>query len=522
MKHSVCNCILLLLLSSSSVSATSDAFDIDESTIAGVQSAFAKGTLTSRALVEYYLDQIRTLNPLLHAVVEVNPDALDQADQADREKTAGTAAGGGLHGIPILLKDVIATDDRLNTTAGSLAMVGSAVPRDAAVVRKLRAAGAVVLGKASMSEWHNFRTRNAPSGWSARGGQSLNPYVLLEYVCGSSAGSAIAVAANMVSVSLAAETDGSISCPSASASVVGIKPTVGLTSRAGVIPLSPRMDTVGPICRTVADAVEVLEAIVGYDDERDGDAMKEASRFVPQDGYKQFLKAEGLKGKRVGILRKRFFDFPRDPTKKMAFEAHFATMRQKGATLIDDLEIANMSIILDSRKSGEQAVMLAEFKISLNAYLSELLHSQVRSLQDVIDFNNKHRVEERIDDLGQSTLLAAQETTGLGPVEQRAVANMARLSAEGLERLMKENQLDTVVAPDASATSIFAIGGYPGISVPAGYGERGRPFGIFFGGLRGSEPKLIEIAYGFEQATKARKAPSFLYDGCASTGRVPC
>ncbi|KAG1361929.1 putative amidase [Cocos nucifera] len=351
-------------------------FEIKEATIDGIQQAFNEGSLTSRQLVEYYLDQIQALNPLLHAVIEVNPDAVRQADRADRERRNGDHLKGGLHGIPVLLKDIIATRDRLSNTAGSFALLWSVVPRDAGVVRRLRQAGAVILGKASLSEWANFRTLGAPNGWSARGGQGRNPYVLSADPCGSSSGSAIAAAANMAAVTLGTETDGSIICPAARNSVVGIKPTVGLTSRAGVIPISPRQDTVG-------------------------------------------------------------------------------------------------------------------------------------SLADVIAFNNEHSVEERTEEFGQLIFLAAQHTSGIGPAERSAIANMTQISMKGLERLMIEKQLDAVVTPDANISPILAIGGYPGISVRAGYELDGHPCGISFGGLKGSEPKLIEIAYAFEQTTNVRKPPSY-------------
>ncbi|MQL76401.1 hypothetical protein Taro_008787 [Colocasia esculenta] len=498
--------LMTLLLLGGAVSC--GGFEMEEATVEGVQRAFDRGKLTSARLVEYYLERIRELNPLLRAVIEVNPDALAQARRADRERARQLRIGrrrrGALHGVPVLLKDMLGTRDRLNTTAGALALLGSAVARDAGVVARLRAAGAIILGKASMSEWAHLRSAAIPDGWSARGGQGLNPYNLSADPCGSSSGSAIAVAANMAAVSLGTETDGSILCPSAANGVVGIKPTVGLTSRAGVLPISPRQDTIGPMCRTVADAVHLLDVIVGYDP-RDSEATSNASKLIPRGGYKQFLRTAGLKGKRLGILREPFFSFPAGSVKAKAFEHHFTTLRKMGAVLIDNLEIANASIILDVTKSGELSVLLAEFKLHLNAYLLELPTSPVRSLADVIDFNNKHRVEERMDEFGQPMLLEAQNTSGIGPVEERAIAQMRAYSTNGLEKLMKEQNLDAVVTPDASASSILAIGGYPGITVPAGYD--GAPFGMTFGGLRGSEPKLIEAAYGFEQATRVRKPP---------------
>lgn len=496
-------CFLLLLLLDAS-----RAFELQEATIDSIQHAFAAGSLTSRDLVELYLDRIRSLNALLLAVIEVNPAALQEADAADRERMSGR--GGCLHGVPVLLKDNIATrGDGLNTTAGSFALLGSSAPRDAGVVRRLRRAGAVVLGKANMAEWANFRSLVAPSSWSARGGQARNPYVLSADPCGSSSGSAISAAANLAAVTLGTETDGSIICPSHLNSVVGIKPTVGLTSRAGVIPVSPRQDTIGPLCRTVSDAVQVLEVIVGFDKD-DAAATVAASKYIPAGGYKQFLKVDGLMGKRIGILR-RFFNFSSTDSsyKNAVFESHFDTMRQKGAILIDNLEVANSSIILDVTQSGEAVALLAEFKLALNSYLSDLSSSPVKSLADVIEFNNQHSAEERLDEFGQPIFLAAENTSGIGATERSAIARMSQLSKQGLEKLMVEKRLDAVVAANSNAATIFAIGGYPAISVPAGYGGDGIPFGLSFGGLRGSESKLIEMAYGFEQATLVRKPPSF-------------
>ncbi|XP_077231336.1 putative amidase At4g34880 [Tasmannia lanceolata] len=483
-------------------------FKIKEATIQDIHLAFNSNKLTSRQLVEFYLKQIQALNPVLRAVIEVSPDALNQADEADEKRRASGGNSAGLEGIPVLLKDNIGTKDRLNTTAGSLALVGSVVGRDSGVVERLRRAGSIILGKASLSEWAQFRSLNAPSGWNARSGQGKNPYLLSAEPCGSSSGSAIGVAANLVTVSLGTETDGSIVCPSSANSVVGIKPTLGLTSRSGVITISPRQDTVGPICRTVSDAVYVLDAIVGFDS-RDAEATREAAKFIPYGGYKQFLKEDGLKGKRLGILRKLFFDLYNGTVFNHAFEKHFVTLKQRGAILVDNIEIANVDIIVNSTASGEATALVAEFKISLNAYLLELVRSPVRSLADIIAFNNKFSAQEKINEFGQDIFLAAQATNGIGEAEKNAIEKMKRLSRDGLERLMKEKKLDALVTPGAIASSILAIGGFPGISIPAGYGSDGIPFGIYFGGRRGSEPKLIEIAYGFEQATKVRKPPSF-------------
>ncbi|XP_010268669.1 PREDICTED: putative amidase C869.01 [Nelumbo nucifera] len=502
--------LLVLTISGLSKNLAGDSFPIREASVHDLQAAFQQKQLSSRQLVEFYLGEIGKLNPVLRGVIEVNPDALNQADKADRERKMNAPAAGsslsGLHGIPVLLKDNIGSKDRLNTTAGSLALEGSIVPGDAGVVKKLRKAGAIILGKASLAEWSHFRSLNQPSGWSARGGQGLNPYLLSNDTCGSSSGSAISVAANMVAVSLGTETDGSIICPASFNSVVGIKPTVGLTSRAGVIPISPRQDSVGPICRTVSDAVHVLDAIVGFD-KKDAKATRKASRFIPKGGYLQFLKENGLQGKRLGIVRKPFFKIIGDSFVEKAFEEHLKKLRKKGAILMDNLTIAQVDAILDLFHSGELIALYAEFKQSLNAYLKELVASPIRSLADAIAFNQNFSKLEKIEEYPQDIFLNANSTNGIGEVEKEALMNMSRLSRDGFEKLMMENNLDALVTPDSRVSSVLAFGGYPGITVPAGYNRKGLPFGIFFSGLKGSEPKLIEIAYAFEQATKVRVPP---------------
>nr|CAN80905.1 hypothetical protein VITISV_016634 [Vitis vinifera] len=491
----------LVLLQSGSIAITGHAFSIEEATVHDFHMAFEQNKLTSRQLVEFYLGKIHKLNPILRGVIEVNPDALLQADKADRERKAKLPGSLlGLHGIPILLKDNIATKDKMNTTAGSFALLKSVVPRDAGVVRKLRKAGAIILGKASLSERGKafLYEENLWPRWKFLLFCIHNPYVLSATPCGSSSGSAISVAANLAAVSLGTETDGSILCPSHVNSVVGIKPTLGLTSRAGVVPISPRQDTVG----TVSDAVEVLDVIVGFD-YRD-EATRTSSKYIPQGGYKQFLNANGLKGKRLGIVRNPFYMFENGSVLPQVFEHHFHTLRQGGAILVDHLEIANIDVIYGS--SGEGAALEAEFKISLNAYLKELVASPVRTLADVIAFNNKFSHLEKIKEYGQDTFLQAEATNG---INKKTLLKLARLSRNGFEKLMKEHKLDALVTPGSNVSPVLAIGGFPGISVPAGYDSKGVPFGICFGGLKGSEPKLIEIAYSFEQATKIRKPPSF-------------
>ncbi|OMO74460.1 Amidase [Corchorus capsularis] len=522
-------------------------FTIEEATIESIQKAFAKNKLTSLQLVDLYLKRIEKLNPVLRGVLEVNPDARAQAEKADRERRSDKHRRGSLmHGIPVLLKDSIATKDKLNNTAGSYALLGSVAARDASIVKKLRKAGAVILGKATLSEWYSLRDLvKIPDGWSARGGQAKNPYVAWGGTCGSSSGSAISVAANMVSVSVGTETHGSILCPADYNSVVGIKPTVGLTSRAGVIPVSSRQDTIGPMARTVADAVHLLDAMVGFDP-RDRKATSEAAKFIPAAGYKQFLIKDGIRGKRLGVVRHPFLD-SLNASIFTAFESqlgllryiyiyilysfifsayfgkiqaylhnniimsclfHFENYRAKGAAIVDDLQIANIDIISDLTKSGELMLLLAEFKSSLNEYLKELKVSPVRSLADIIEFNNNNPELEKLREYGQDTFLQSEQTSGIGEKERKAAKYLEKLSHDGIEKVMKDYKLDALVAPGISLSmTVLAIGGYPGITVPAGYESNGMPFGICFGGLKGSEPKLIELAYGFEQATRLRKPP---------------
>ncbi|CAI9275709.1 unnamed protein product [Lactuca saligna] len=474
--------LLILLLQSISAIEGSE-FTIKEATIDEIRTAFKHNKLTSKDLVEFYIQEIRKLNPIYRAVIEVNPDAVHQAQKADEERKANAPKSRfGLHGIPILVKDNIATKDKLNTTAGSYALLKSVVPRDAGVVKKLRESGAIILGKASLSEWAFFRSSSAPSGWNARTKQAVNPYVATHDPCGSSTGSAIAVATSMVTVSL------------------------GLTSRAGVIPISPRQDTVGPICRTVTDAVYVLDAIVGFD-KNDAVATRKASKYIPHGGYLKHLKSGGLKGKRLGIVRAYpNFGFGNDTEILNKFKKHFMILRQSGATLIDNLEVTNYNDIMPMFL-GVYIALFAEFKISLNAYLKELVASPVRSLADVIAFNKKFANVEKLKDYPQDIFLEAEKTNGIGELEKEALRNLTRASKLGFEKLMKENKLDALVTPYSYGSTVLAIGGYPGISIPGGYDKNGAPFGICFGGLKGSEPTLIEIAYGFEQASKLRKPP---------------
>ncbi|XP_018718488.2 probable amidase At4g34880 [Eucalyptus grandis] len=499
--------LALLSLSFLTTAVAASEFTFHEATIESIHLAFAQNRLTSRQLVDFYLDRIQTLNPSLRCVLEVNPDALAQADEADRLRAAaagGNGTLGDLHGIPVLLKDSIGTDDKMNTTAGSYALLGARVPRDAFVVERLRSAGAVILGKASMSEWYSLRSPQMPRGWCARGGQGVNPYVKSVNPCGSSTGSAIAVAANMVTVSLGTETDSSIICPADHNSVVGFKPTVGLTSRAGVMLISPSQDSIGPMSRTVSDAVHVLDAIVGFDP-RD-EATEEAAKFIPMGSYKQFLREDGLNGKRLGIVRHPFSDY-KGSTAASIFDQHLMTFGSKGATLVDNLEIENIDIILKPSRNGEMTVLRAQFKHYINEYLGGLSNSPVKSLAEVIAFNSNNPDLEKMEKYNQDGLIAAQMTSILDDDVVKAQHRMTKLSEEGFEKLMKENELDAMVTLGSNAATIPAFGGYPVLTVPAGYDDNGMPFGICFGGLKGSEAKLIEIAYSFELATRMRKPP---------------
>ncbi|KAK8951581.1 hypothetical protein KSP39_PZI004800 [Platanthera zijinensis] len=567
-------------------------FEFEEATVAGIQAAFKDGSLTSYQLVQHYLNQIAALNPKLNAVIEVNPDALDIASEADRRRSSAGGPLGPFDGIPVLVKDSISTRDKLNTTSCSPALLGSVVPRDAGVIKRLRDAGAVILGKASMSEWDHFRSLEAPQGWSPRGGQGRSPYPAVgNHPCGSSSGSAIAVAANLVAVSLATDLFASITCPAVANSVVGIKPTSGLTSRSGIVPISPRFDTVGPMARTMEDAAALLDVIAGYDP-LDAEMTAAAAGFIPSGGFRRLLNPGGLSGKRLGIMRHPYFDFPSGSTEEKTFASHFETMstvssileddtrlswrfeglfeskerdlihesqtgeafatgrarireehargayfsrldsgalesvmnsgvwlkeedlidmnffRLKGAELIDNLTLKNESVIDNYTTSGQSTFLLAEFKISVNAYLKDLVSSPSRSLADVIAFNKRHPVEERMGEFGQPIFLASEETKGIGAAEQAAIKRMEELSEQGLYKLMKEKRLDAVVFPLSDFLYATSIGGFPEVTVPAGYSGSGKPFGICFAGLQGSDSTLIEIAYAFEQATNARKEPN--------------
>jgi len=488
------------------------AVDLEEATIASLQQAMASGTTTSKAIVQGYLARIKALDSKLNSIVEINPDALAIASELDRERKLGRLRGP-LHGIPVLIKDNIDTADKMKTTAGSLALLDAPTPRrDAFVVAQLRAAGAVILGKTNLSEWANYRSDSSSSGWSARGGQTRNPYVLDRSPCGSSSGSAVATAANLTAVSIGTETNGSIICPSANTGLVGLKPTLGLVSRSGIIPIAVSQDTAGPMTRTVADAAVVLGALVGFDAE-DG-VTAQASRGLRD--YTPHLKIDGLQGKRIGVARNYFGSVLRVDA---VMEEQLKVLRMQGAELID--------VRLEMAGAGEASskVLSFEFKDGLNRYLSQRGGS-VKSLEELIAFNTAN-ADRQMPYFKQEILIAAQNRASLVSREyQLALMQAKTLSQDAIDSLMDKHRLDALVGPSNGAawpidlvngdggsrnsyvatSSPAAIAGYPNITVPSGF-LTALPLGMSFWGRAFSEPVLIEIAYAYEQASRARRPP---------------
>jgi amidase len=495
-------------------------FPLHEATVDSLQEGLRSGRLTARSITELYLSRIEALNqkgPELRAIIETNPQALEIADQLDAERKAGKVRGP-LHGIPVALKDNIDTHDRMTTTAGSLALEGSIPPRDAFIAQKLREAGAILIAKANMSEWAYWRGMHASSGWSARGGQCRNPYALDRNPCGSSSGSGVAAAANLAAVTIGTETGGSIMCPSSINGIVGIKPTVGLWSRSGIIPISHSQDSAGPMTRTVRDAAIVLGAACGVDP-RDTATAASDGRF--HSDYTTFLDAAGLKGARLGIAR----NFPFSDARVTAiFEQAIADLKAAGAVIIDPASLPAMDVFQDLPTT----VLNYEFKANINRYFESLGPSApVKSLAELIAFNEQHRDRE-MPFFGQERLLISEKTTSLEAAEYRkAVETIQRLTrAEGIDKVMNQHKLDAIVAPTTgpawltdhivgdrfdggSSAGPAAIAGYPDITVPMGL-LSGLPVGISFFGRAWSEPTLLKVAYAYEQATKRREPPRFV------------
>ncbi len=507
-------------------------FDLDEATIADLQQRMASGRDTARSIAEKYLARIDAVDrsgPALHSVIEINPDALAIADRLDTERRSGQTRGP-LHGIPILLKDNIATADRLMTTAGSLALAGVTPPTDAFIVGRLRQAGVVILGKTNLSEWANFRSTHSTSGWSGRGGQTKNPYALDRNPSGSSSGSGSAVAANLAAAAIGTETDGSIVSPSNNNSLVGIKPTLGLLSRSGIVPIAHSQDTAGPMTRTVADAAVLLGAMAGAD--RDDPATQGGADLRLRSGrtrgsapadYSASLDVNGLRGARIGVVRNRLFGG--NVAADRLADAAIAEMKKQGAVIVDPANMPTLGKFDDS----ELDILLYEFKADLNQYLAWLgPASPVHSLKEIIAFNDAHKDQE-MPYFGQEIMVMAEKKGPLTSAKYKAalVSNHRLSRTLGIDAVMTKYRLDALVAPTggpawltdpvngdsgtASApapSSVAAVAGYPHITVPAGY-FRGLPIGISFIGRAWSEPTLIKLAYAYEQATKHRRPPTF-------------
>ncbi len=500
----------------------SGAFDLEETSIADLQRRMETGRETARSLVEKYsarIDAIDRKGPALHSIIELNPDALAIADRLDAERKAGRTRGP-LHGIPVLIKDNIATADGMMTTAGSLALAGSRPPKDAFIAARLREAGAIILAKTNLSEWANFRSTHSTSGWSGRGGLARNPYALDRNTSGSSSGSGAAIAANLAAAAIGTETDGSIVSPSNTNGLVGIKPTLGLLSRAGIVPIAHSQDTAGPMTRTVADAAALLGALMGADP--DDDATRDSTTKGSAD-YTRFLDVNGLKGVRIGVVRNRLFGS--HPAADRIAERAIEDMKKAGAVIVDPANIPT----LGQFDATEFDVLLYEFKTDLNKYLGWLgASSPVHSLKEIIAFNNAHASEE-LQYFGQEIMTMAEAKGPLTDAKYRAaLAKNRRLSRTmGIDAVMSTHKLDALVAPTGGPawltdlingdsgtgsapgpSTIAAVAGYPHITVPAGF-VHGLPVGISFLGRAWSEPTLLKIAFAYEQATKHRRPPTF-------------
>jgi amidase len=494
---------------------------LPEWTIAELQSKMEAGELTARQVAELYLQRIEAVDkngPFLNSIIELNPDALEIAETLDAERKAGKIRGP-LHGIPVLLKDNIDTNDRMQTTAGSLALEGNHAAKDAFIVRQLRKSGALILAKTNLSEWANFRGKPSVSGWSSRGGLTRNPHALDRSACGSSSGSGAAIAANFATVAVGTETDGSIICPSQTNGIVGIKPTLGLLSRSGIIPIAHSQDTPGPMARTVTDAAILLGAMTGIDklDPATGSGRKRSIKH-----YTKHLDYDGLKGARIGVARNMAGTNPRI---LKIFELCIEVMKQLGAVIIDPADVPNF----DKFSKTEVEVLHYEFKADLNKYLGALGEDvRVHTMEDVIKFNEEN--EDRVlSYFGQEHMITAQEKGSLSEKKYKnALAKNHRLTRrEGIDVVMSKHKLDAIIVPsggpawaidlvngdainwDMESTSPAAVAGYPHITVPAGF-IFGLPVGISFFGKAWQEAKLIKYAYAFEQATQYRRQPRYL------------
>lgn len=487
--------------------------ELEEATVASLQAAMASGETTSRKITEGYLARIAEIDKKLNSIIELNPDALAIADQMDKERKAGRSRGP-LHGIPAVIKDNVDTADKMHTTAGSLALLDAPTPKqDAFIVKQLREAGVVILGKTNLSEWANFRSSRSSSGWSGRGGQTHNPYIIDRNPCGSSSGSGAAMAASLAAIAVGTETDGSIICPSATCGIVGIKPTLGLVSRSGVIPIAHSQDTAGPMCRTVADAAAMLTVIAGVDP---NDAITSAAAKERKD-YSQFLQKDGLKGMRIGVGRQYF---GRNDKVDKLIEPHLQVLKDGGATLVD-VTFPKLQAFGDA----EFDVLLYEFKADLNKYLAGR-GGPMKTLADLIDFNNKN-ADREMQYFGQEVFLQAQEKADLNDRAYRLALLQSKLltQEQGIDGIMDANKLDAIVAPSGGtawltdlvggdcgvfeSSSLAAVAGYPNVTVPAGY-VQGLPVGMSFFGKAFSEGTLIKAAFAFEQSTNARRPPRYL------------
>ncbi len=497
-----------------SAQTTIKSFELEEVTVSELQDAMKSGKMSSRQITQKYLDRIKEIDGKLNSVIEVNPDALQIADEMDKERKAGKIRSP-LHGIPILIKDNIDTADKMHTTAGSLALFDAPTPQqDAFLVQQLRKAGAVITGKTNLSEWANFRSTHSSSGWSGRGGQTHNPYILDRNPCGSSAGTGAAIAANLAAVGIGTETDGSIICPSATCGIVGLKPTLGLVSRSGVIPIAHSQDTAGPMTRTVTDAAILLGVLIGTD--KTDTITSQASKG--EKDYTNFLQKDGLKGARIGVARQTF---GRNSKIDAVIEPHLEVLKANGATLVD-VEFATNGKFGDA----EYDVLLYEFKEDLNKYLAGR-GGKHKTLADLIKFNDAAKDKE-MQFFGQEIFIAADAKPDLNDRAYRLALLQSKLytQEQGIDAVMDKDKLDAIIAPSGGVawmtdlvngdcgvfegiTSFAAVAGYPSITVPAGYVQE-LPVGITFVGRAFAEPTLIKIAYAFEQMTKARKPPKFL------------